>query len=186
MDGFYDISNRANNVFQKEEIITQLAGSKGVSDIGLFGVNESNEQQLVHVHKMKINSTSFENIITETTDDDNSRIGLDLLKYGDVIIDFKNKKFYFEAEKEVVINKKTPIISTSFKDEKIIVGHVWDKEYKDKINFEDEIIRIDNYNFKEMEICQIMSIRQLLKSKSFYEMEILKKDNTTFILKIEN
>jgi predicted aspartyl protease len=186
MDGFYDISNRANNVFQKEEIITQLAGSKGVSDIGLFGVNESNEQQLVHVHKMKINSTSFENIITETTDDDNSRIGLDLLKYGDVIIDFKNKKFYFEAEKEVVINKKIPIISTSFKDEKIIVGHVWDKEYKDKINFEDEIIRIDNYNFKEMEICQIMSIRQLLKSKSFYEMEILKKDNTTFILKIEN
>ncbi|WP_298396577.1 retropepsin-like aspartic protease [Flavobacterium sp.] len=186
MDGFYDISNRANAVFQKEEILTQIAQSSGVSGIGLFGVNDEKEQQLMQVNKMKINSTSFENIITETTDDDNSRIGLDLLKYGDIIIDFKNKKFYFEAENDITLNEKPPVISTSFKDNKIIVGHVWNKEYQKEINFGDEIIRLNNYNFKEMNICDIMSARQIIKSNPSYEMEILRKDNTTFILKIEN
>lgn len=186
MDGLYDISNRVNTIFQKEEIVNQIAVSKGVSDVGLFGVDVAKEHQLIQIQKMKINSTTFENIITETTDDDNSRIGLDILKYGDIIIDFKNKKFYFEAESEVVVNKKPPILSVSFKEGKIIVGHVWDNGYKDKIQYEDEIIRIDKYNLKEMEICDIMAIRQVIKSKPSCEIEILRKDNTTFKLTIEN
>jgi predicted aspartyl protease len=111
MDGLYDISNRINTLFQKENIVEKLASNVGAADIGLFGVNDSKEQQLIKINTLKINQTSFENIITTTTDDDNSRIGLDLLKYGDVIIDFKNKKFYFEAEEKINLNDKQPPVS---------------------------------------------------------------------------
>lgn len=187
MDGLYDISNRTNTIFQKENIVEKLATNIGASDVGLFGVNVSKEQQLIKVNTVEINQTTFENIVTTTTDDNNSRIGLDLLKYGDVIIDFKSKKFYFEAEKKIDLNDKYPIVSLSFdENKKIIVGHVWNNDYLDKIQFGDEVIRLDNYNFREMNVCDILTTRQLIKSKSSYEMEILRKDNTTFVLKIEN
>jgi hypothetical protein len=55
----------------------------------------------------------------------------------------------------------------------------------DKIQFGDEVIRLDSYNFREMNTCDILMTRQLIKEKSSYEMEILRKDNTTFTLKIE-
>jgi len=187
MDGLYDISNRTNTIFQKENVVEKLATNSGASDVGLFGVNVSKEQQLIKVNAVEINQTTFENIVTTTTDDNNSRIGLDLLKYGDVIIDFKSKKFYFEAEKKIDLNDKHPIVSLSFdENKKIIVGHVWNNDYLDKIQFGDEVIRLDNYNFREMNVCDILTTRQLIKSKSSYEMEILRKDNTTFVLKIEN
>ena len=187
MDGLYDISNRTNTIFQKENIVEKLATNSGASDVGLFGVNVSKEQQLIKVNTVEINQTTFENIVTTTTDDNNSRIGLDLLKYGDVIIDFKSKKFYFEAEKKIDLNDKHPIVSLSFdENKKIIIGHVWNNDYLDKIQFGDEVIRLDNYNFREMNVCDILTTRQLIKSKSSYEMEILRKDNTTFVLKIEN
>ncbi len=186
MDGFYDLSNRANTVFQKEEIVSTLANSTGASDLGLFGVNEAGNQQLVQINKIQINGVSFENIITETTDDDNSRIGLDLLKHGDVIVDFKNKKFYFEATNNVVFDKKPPTLSMTFKDGKIVVGHVWNKEYADKVQFGDEIIRWGNINLKELNICEILDVRSKLESNNTREIEILKKDNTTIVLKSEN
>ncbi|MBM6500764.1 retropepsin-like aspartic protease [Flavobacterium macrobrachii] len=186
MDGLYDISNRINTLFQKENIVEKLASNIGAADIGLFGVNDSKEQHLVKINALKINQTSFENIITTTTDDDNSRIGLDLLKYGDVIIDFKNKKFYFEAEEKINLNDKQPPVSLSFNENhKIIIGHVWNNDYLDKIQFGDEVIRLDSYNFREMNTCDILMTRQLIKEKSSYEMEILREDNTTFTIKIE-
>jgi hypothetical protein len=187
MDGLYDISNRINTIFQKENIVEKLATNIGASDVGIFGVNVSKEQQLIKVNAVEINQTTFENIVTTTTDDNNSRIGLDLLKYGDVIIDFKSKKFYFEAEKKIDLNDKHPIVSLSLdENKKIIVGHVWNNDYLDKIQFGDEVIRLNNYNFRELNVCDILTTRQLIKSKSSYEMEILRKDNTTFIIKIEN
>lgn len=186
MDGFYDLSNRANAVFNEEEIVTTLANSTGASDIGLFGIKEAGNQQLVQINKLEVNGVSFENIITETTDDDNSRIGLDLLKHGDVILDFKNKKFYFEATNNVVFDKKPPTLSLTFKDGKIVVGHVWSKEYYDKIQFGDEIIRLGDHNLIELNVCEILAVRNKLKSNKSREVEILRKDNTTLVLNLEN
>lgn len=130
MDGFYEISNRAYSVFSKENIFEELSKSMGTSNIGLFGAAPVKEQILVKPYLLKINDTTFENLITNTTDDNNSRLGLDLLKYGDIVIDFKNKKFYFEADKTVTLDHKAPVYSPTVIGQKFVIGHVWTRTIK--------------------------------------------------------
>lgn len=187
MDGFYEISNRAYKIFSEENIFEELARSSGTGSIGLFGTAPVKEQVLLKSNILKVNHTSFKNLITTTTDDNNSRLGLELAKYGDIIIDFINKKFYFEGEKEVVFDKKPPIYSSTIADNKYAVGFVWDKTYQDKLKFGDEILRIGNYKLSEMDFCQIVNLRNTLRDEpSSYEMEIKSKDNKTTLINIES
>ncbi|MFN3753939.1 retropepsin-like aspartic protease [Flavobacterium sp.] len=186
MDGFYEISNRAYSVFSKENIFEELSKSKGTSNIGLFGAAPVKEQILVKPSKLQINDTTFENLITNTTDDNNSRLGLDILKYGDIIIDFKNKKFYFESEKLINLDHKAPIYSPTVLEQKFVIGHVWDKNYQDRLKFGDEIIRIDNHILSEMDFCDIIKLKKNRDPKKDYELEVRTNDNQTTTIKIEH
>jgi len=186
MDGFYELSNRAFGFLAKEKVWEELARSTGSSSIGLFGTAPLKEQVLLKVPFFKINETAFENVIANTTDDNNSRIGLDLLKHGDIIIDFKKKKFYFEANPSIVLDKKAPLYSATIIDNKYAVGFVWDTTYRDKMKYGDEIIRVDSYVLDEMDFCDIVKIKNFRKDNQSYEIEVKSKDNTTTqIIKIE-
>lgn len=185
MDGFYEISNRAYRIFSREKVFEELSRSSGTGSIGLFGAAPVKEQVLLKSNVLRINNTNFKNLITNTTDDNNSRIGLELAEYGDIIIDFINGKFYFEGEKEVVFDKKAPIYTSTVVNNKYAVGFVWDKAYQDKLNYGDEIIRIGNYKLNEMDFCDIVNLRNTFKNKDSYEMETQSKDNKTMLIKIE-
>lgn len=186
MDGFYEMSNRVFSLLSKENVWEVLARSTGSSSIGLFGTAPLKEQILLKAPFLKLNNTTFENLITNTTDDNNSRMGLDLLKYGDIIIDFKKKKFYFEAVENVILDEKPPIYSATIIDNKYSIGFVWDESFRDKLRYGDEIIRIDSFVLEEMDFCDIVKIKNFRKDKQSYELEVKSKDNSTIqIVKIE-
>src|SRR5690606_18170562 len=145
---------------------------------GLFGAAPVKEQILLKAPFLKLNDTTFENLITNTTDDNNSRIGLDLLKHGDIIIDFKKKKFYFEAIETVVLDKKPPIYSATIIDNKYSIGFVWNESFRDKLSYGDEIIRVDTFVMEEMEFCDIINIKNFRKNNQSYEIEVKSKDKT--------
>jgi len=186
MDGFYEISKRAFRILSKEKVWEELARSTGSSSIGLFGTAPLKEQVLLKAPFFKINETAFENVIANTTDDNNSRIGLDLLQYGDIIIDFKKKKFYFEASENIVLDKKAPVYNATIIDNKYSIGFVWDASFSDKLKYGDEIIRVDNFLLDQMDFCDIVKIKNFRKEKQSYELEVKSKDSsTTHIIKIE-
>ncbi|HUH25394.1 MAG TPA: retropepsin-like aspartic protease, partial [Flavobacterium sp.] len=109
MGGFYDISNRAFEILKNDNFFKVLATANGTGSVGLFGAGKSDTQYLLQTDYFKINDTQFSNVITNTSEDGNSRIGFDVLKYGDMTIDFKNKKFYFEAESKITLKEPIPI-----------------------------------------------------------------------------
>lgn len=186
MDGFYEISNRAFGILSKENVWEELSRSSGSSSIGLFGAAPEKEQILLKTPFFEINNTTFENLITNTTDDNNSRIGLDLLKHGDIIIDFKKKKFYFEANENIILVKKPPLYSATIIDNKYSIGFVWDESLRDKLSYGDEIIRVDSFVLDQMDFCDIVKIKNFRKSNQSYEIEVKSKDNSnTQIVKIE-
>lgn len=178
MDGFYEMSNRAFKILSKDDVWEELSRSTGSSSIGLFGTAPMKEQVLLKAPYFKINDTTFENLIANTTDDNNSRIGLDLLKHGDIIIDFKKKKFYFEATANIVLDKKPPIYSATIIDNKYAVGFVWDESFRDKLSYGDEIIRVDTFELDQMDFCDIVKIKNFRKDNQSYEIEVKSKDKT--------
>ncbi|GGD23404.1 retropepsin-like aspartic protease [Flavobacterium orientale] len=186
MDGFYEMSNRAFGILSNENVFEELARATGSSGIGLFGSAPEKEQILFRTPFYKLNQTTFENLIANTTDDNNSRIGLDLLLHGDIIIDFINKKFYFEATEKIALTEKPPVYSATLIDTKYSIGFVWDAAFKDILNYGDEIIRVDSFIINEMEFCDVVKIKEFRKNIESYELEVKSKETTeTKTVKIE-
>lgn len=186
MDGFYEMSNRANKIFEEYKVFEVIAKANGVNSLGLFGAGNPTPQNLLKVETAVLNSTKIKNLIINTTDDNNSRIGLDFLNYGDLIIDFKNKKAYFESEDTITLESLVPKYATIVQDNKYVVGLVWDEELAKHMSFGDEIISIDSYKINEMSFCEILKLKKEWKNKSNYSLTIKNKENKITTITIEN
>ncbi|MFN5773313.1 hypothetical protein, partial [Flavobacterium sp.] len=182
MDGFYDLSNRVYADFKKGEVVKTLGESTGVVSLGLFEKLEPSPHRLVQIQKMKINGITFSNIITETTDDDNSRMGLDVFKLGKVTLDFHKKKWYFEAPSQNDLPQKIPQFTPTLIDQKLVVGIVWDEALKAKIQFGNPIVRIDQLSLEKLSVCDIVRLKERITTQSA-EIEIINNNGETITIK---
>ncbi len=165
MKGFYDISNRNYNLLKKENIIKIINIGNGTKDISLFGNSNMNEQLRLLIPEINISNSIFYNISTTTTNDSNSRIGVDLFEYGVGTIDFINKKFYFDNFNENSIDLKEKLIgfSPTIIENKLSIGIVWDENLKDKMHTGDEIIELNGTNYEKYNICDLISKKSIFK-----------------------
>jgi predicted aspartyl protease len=168
MNGFYDLSLNHFHLFSKYEIFKVLANAKGSNSIGLFGIAEDTLQHRILLPQMEINNFKVSNIYTETTINDNSRIGSKILEYGIVTIDYKNKKFYFTPFNKNDIDaseRKFPIDFVP-RNNQLYVSFVWDKDITDKISKDDQIITIDDISYENVSICDIIIKESIFKDKN--------------------
>lgn len=179
MKGFYDLSKKNFGVLQKSNVFNIHSTGDGSSGISLFGASKKNKQYRIVVPKLKLNNTEFKNIVAETTNDDNSRIGTKILNYGILTIDFKNKRLYFDSEKDVIeINKKHLGFNLSIKNEKLVVGIVWDEVLKNDIEFGDEIIELNGLNIENIPVCKFLNSESIFNNNTSYNITFKKEDGT--------
>lgn len=154
MSGFYDLALKNHDIFKNTNIYTTISSGVGTKSISLFGNAEKNEQFRVLIPGLQIGNAIFNDILIETTSDNNSRIGSDIFNYGNVTIDFKHKRFYFDSYKKTNdLSEKTFGFSPTIVEEKLVVGIIWDNDLKDKIQLGDEILRINTIELSSMEAC---------------------------------
>ena len=191
MDGFYDISHRSYDIFKTNDILKDLATATGGNIVSLLGNAQKTEQHRVLVPKFKVAGTSFIKLVTTTTSDNFSRIGTDMLKHGLVTIDFKNKRFYFDAKEEAIdVSKPLPEITPTVMNGRLIVGFVWDKKLRNKVAYGDEIIKIDDRNILEMNVCEFMLLKQEFEQKDtlhiVFKTKKGKNSKLTIVKKLPN
>lgn len=186
MDGFYDMSKRAYMIFEKNNIFDALSSAVGIGDAGLFGVGNSSEQKLLEIENANLNQQIIKNIMVTTTTDNNSRIGIDILKYGDVTLDFLNKKFYFESTKTIDVKEKTPKFYSSVQNNKVVVGLIWDEKLKMLMNTGDEVISIDEIDISNISLCDFLKLKKEWKNKDRYILKTKNKEGQINEINIEN
>ncbi len=185
MDGLYDMSKRAFSIFEEHKIFDLLSTSKGIGDIGIFGSGVAIEQNLVQIETTLLNQYELKNVVTSTTSDNNSRIGLDFLKHGNLTFDFINKKFYFEPVNTVELDPR-PKFQTSLQNDKVVIGLIWDENLKRLMNSGDEVMSIDQENISEMSLCDYLAYKKNWKSKKKYNIKIKNKENNISEIEIVN
>jgi hypothetical protein len=185
MSGFYDMSNRAFKIFDEHKIFEILGKSEGLNGIGLFGAGKANLQHLLTIETAVVNRTLIKNLVITTTDDTNSRIGLDFLNYSDLIIDFKNKNAYFETNATITLENFIQKYAPTVLENKLIIGLVWDENLAKEMNFGDEIISIDSIKIADLPFCDILSLKTQVEKKGNYTIEIKNKENKIKVLKID-
>lgn len=175
MKGFYGVSSRNYSLFKDEKIFKLLVYGTGTESIGIFGNSKNTTQKSLVLPKMEITNSNFLNISTITTNDDNSKIGIELFEKGTATIDFLNKKFYYEQfENNIDLTEKFSKFSATILNNKFSIGIVWDEKLKDIIYTGDEIIEINDKNYENYLLCDLIN-----KKSIFTDIEIIK-------LKIKN
>ncbi len=183
MDGFYDLSHRSYDIFKNNDILQDIATAKGGNIVSLFGNAEQTEQHRVFIPSFNVAGTLFEKLVTTTTTDDISRIGTDMLKHGIITIDFKNKRFYFEAAGQPIdVSKPLPGFSPTVIDGKLSVGYVWDKKLKEELNYGDEIVKINDTDITKMDFCEFFTLKDIFEKQDTLAIEF--KDKTGKLTKL--
>lgn len=183
MDGFYDLANQHLKIFQKEKIFKINSESKGSQGTGLFGSENTSQYYQVVVPNIKIVNANFENATIVTTNDINSRIGTKILSYGNVTIDYLNKRFYYDPFKNIInLEEKSFGFNPTVIDQKYVIGLVWDDNLKNKIKFGDQIIEINGEDFTKSNFCDFINAKSIFEENDRIEMTI--KNNEGIVKKL--
>lgn len=167
MNGFYDLSLSHFNFFKKNEAFQILGSANGSNSMSLFGTNNDFLQHLLFIPQIELNGNKILNVTTITTSDNNSKIGSKILEYGTVTIDYKNKKFYFEPynQNDIDATEKRFPIDFIPENNKLYVSFIWDNDLLTKVSKGDQIIRIDDVNYEEVSMCNLITNSSIFKDK---------------------
>lgn len=161
MSGIYDLSLSNYQQFiamEKSDMFEKLGEGKGSATLGVFGADEVKNLEKFRLSSLQIDQVEFKNLTTITTYDNNSRIGTDVLDYGIMTIDYKNKRFYFDAyaENQIDLRKEDFGFSPTIENDELIIGVVFREELKDKLKYGDRILAIDKNEINDESICEWM------------------------------
>ncbi|MCL1851168.1 MAG: aspartyl protease family protein [Bacteroidetes bacterium] len=164
-DDFYMMSIRNNNGLNiNTNIVKKISESEGSFGFGIHGSFANQEHLLLSIPEIIVNKIPFNDVIITTTHDGNSRIGAKLLQYGKTTLDYKKKRFYFEPFDNINTSElsKMPLaINFTFKNDKMVVGIIWDKALESQINLGDEVLSINGVDIQSMNFCELVQLRTL-------------------------
>lgn len=187
LNSLYEISMNNFRLFSKSGIFTQIVSSTGSNSMGLFGIAEDTKQYRFILPELEISKVKLTRVSGETILDDNSRIGSKILDFGIITIDYKNKKFYLIPFKEDKINASELKFPIDFlpRNNKLFVGFVWDEKLNALISNGDQIIAIDNINVENLNICDFITEKSIIKGKQAIKLTTKNKKDELKITFIE-
>lgn len=174
MKDFLRITAAHAKRFEKDSIIEKISTGYGINHMSVFGLAVPDSVSRMKVPLLSIAGCNFTNVITETGNGRNTRVGSKLLDYGIVTIDFIHHSFYFEPTTENTnLNEKLLPLRPIIADNKLVAGVVWGR-LKDEVKTGDQIMSIDG------EPCEMIDLCAWLNDKANWFMN---KQTTTLTIK---
>lgn len=184
-DTFYDLSINHFNQFRPYDIFGRIEKGHGSNTMGIHGMADSTLLYRVQVPAMIINAVTFHNVTAQTTNSLNSRIGRSILDHGVVTVDYKHKRFYFEAFKEDNnLLEKLPGFSPTFINNQYCIGIVWNEQLREKVSPGDQIISIDGINYEGISLCDLLKKESAFKHKTTVEVVLKNKAGQVSTLRL--
>lgn len=190
MVGLYDLSLAAyEGTFRNINLFSVIHQANGAYSLGIHGVENQKQHYMLSIPELHFAGVTLKNVTTTTTSDTKSRIGSKILSYGDIVVDYPGRQLYFNPYTDGVIDltEKNWPVQPVIKDDKFVVGIVWDPAFNDRINEGDEIIKFGEIDYSNMDPCEtfklnmkpqadtaIMELRDI-KTGQIKKVELIKK-----------
>jgi hypothetical protein len=129
---FFVLSNQKFTKWNKKDRLQAsiLDKTTGVEGGGFAGYENEGTKYLLKTDDFQLADFNFQNLYFTLTSDNSSRIGADILNYGNVILDFKKHQFTFIPKglgaNVVIPETKRPSHSFITKDNSVKVGLIWE------------------------------------------------------------
>ncbi|MEY8687027.1 hypothetical protein AB9N12_13145 [Bacteroides sp. AN502(2024)] len=152
----------------------------GIVAAGITGLGNPVDIKKITVPSINIMGKEFTNVGSTTTVMNETIIGVDLLTYGKVIIDYMRKRFYFfpfeEGKTDMGGAPALWNVSILPRNERFEITTIWDS-MKDKVAFGDEVININGTSLKDCPMSQ-MAVEEIMNAiPGDTGYIIIKKDN---------
>lgn len=157
----------------KQGVIDSLQQAFGRASYGLYGEEPVSAQWAAIAPEIHLGNTVLEHVPMTSTQGGSSLLGTFLLKYGDLTIDYKNKRFYYEPfEEKIWVEGTLPRqLSVMYVDNEFIVGVVWNEELGQQIAPGDKIITIGNRPSGEFSPCDLLTGVRKIGPKTLLQVE---------------
>lgn len=159
--------------------------SKGVggASIGIGGMTESDTIYRVKFPLLSVGPTKFKQVTAETSTPPYTLLGVKLLEYGKVTIDYPRRRWYFEAyEQEFDLTSKHYNMNLQVKDGNLVVATVW-SAMKGIVNVGDKVVKINGKPTGRYDFCEsIITGIPELKAKKKTKLTILTKQGEKTII----
>ncbi|MHA3787389.1 retropepsin-like aspartic protease family protein [Flavobacterium hauense] len=166
MMGLYDLSFSSYDTLKKYNYISVIHQAKGSHTMGLHGVENQTEHYMVSLPEMVFAGVTLKNITTTTTSTTHSRIGSQILQYGDIVIDYPGRQLYFNSYTDgaIDVTEKNWPVELVIKEGKLVVGIVWNTVLNDRIGEGDEVIKFGDIDYSAMNPCDAFHLDTKPKS----------------------
>ena len=139
----------------------------GEGSIGVAGQANKASSYRVNIPLIALGATKFKNLTTTTEQHPYTLLGVKLLEYGKVTIDYPRGRFYFEAfETENEINNQCNNFDLTVKEGDLFVSTVW-SSMKGKVEIGDKVVKINGEPVRKYDFCKsiLYGIPELKKKK---------------------
>lgn len=169
---------RESGAFQ----IKSVGYSEG--SIGLGGMAATDTSYRVVFPLLSIGPSRFQHVSSQTSPHPYTLLGVKLLDYGKVTIDYSRSRFYFELyeEEEVKMNEVYYPFSLRVKDGDLVVSAIWDKKYS-YLSIGDKVTRINGKTVDKFDFCEsIINGVPELKHKKTNKLTIQTREGEKVVL----
>ncbi|MEY8591075.1 retropepsin-like aspartic protease [Butyricimonas hominis] len=168
--GFFSLKDTDFEALQSAAAFDILAEGYGEGSIGVAGMAAANVSRRVCFPLLSVGGTKFRNVSAETSTPPFTLLGIKLLDYGNVTLDYPRARFYFEAyEPENDLESKHYNVALRVKEGELIVSVVWG-DMKGVVEVGDKVAKINGkpvgkYDFCESIINGIPELKTKKKTK---------------------
>ncbi len=152
----------------------------GSGKMGMFGAGKKEKVYRLKLDSLNFDRTTIFDPLVEVSNTGN-RLGVKVLNYGVVTLDYRKKKFYFSSPEETMTfeERKRPDLGFRpvIRRDTFQVGLVWENSLVDSLGLEpgNEIIRINQFNFRdslEHSFCRIW-LNDILQGKEVFDIRYI-------------
>ena len=180
---FLSLKNRDYENLRSSGAFQVMSEGIGGGSIGVGGMTESKISYRVDLPLLSVGPTKFKQVTAETATPPYTLLGVKLLEYGKVTIDYPRRRWYIEAyEKEFDMTSKHYNVNLQVKDGNLVVATVW-SAMKDVVEVGDKVVKINGKPAGKYDFCEsIISGIPELKEKKKTKLTILTKDGEKVIV----
>lgn len=167
---FFSLKKSDFDILRSAGAFEVLSEGYGEGSIGIVGMADADVSHRVRFPLLSVGSTRFRNVSSETSTPPFTLLGVELLDYGKVTLDYPRARFYFEAyEPENDLESKHYNLGLRVKDGELVVATVW-SAMKGQVEVGDKVTRINGkpvgrYDFCESIINGIPELKAKKKTK---------------------
>lgn len=181
--GFVELKKTDFMRLQSAVAFNVEAEGYGEGSIGLSGMAGIDTSYRVCFPVVAVGSVKFMNVSAETSNPPYTLLGIKLLDYGKVTIDYPRARFYFEPYKqENDLAAKHYDLALRVKDGELIVSSVWGK-MRELVSIGDRVLKINGKSVKKYSFCEsIITGIPELKAKKKTKLTISTKEGEKTIV----